>query len=107
MLKRIAGRQTCGGCQTPYNIFYTPPRLEAVCDLCGGDLYTPTDDNIHTSRYRLDVYTRQTVPLVEFFARRGLWREVDAVGDADTVIAFRTQAAGLPSRADEHPVPVD
>lgn len=107
LLKRIAGRQTCEGCQTPYNIFYTPPRLEAVCDLCGGDLYTRTDDNMQTARYRLDVYTRETLPLVEFFAGRGLLREVDAVGDVDTVIALVTQAAGLPSRANEHPVPVE
>jgi adenylate kinase len=107
LLKRIAGRQTCQVCQTPYNIFYTPPRLEAVCDLCGGDLYTRTDDNMQTARYRLDVYTRETFPLVEYFRGQGLLREVDAVGDVDSVIGLVTEAAGLPNRADDHPVPVD
>lgn len=96
LLKRIAGRQTCQLCQTPYNIFYTPPRLEALCDLCGGELYTRTDDNMQTARHRLDVYLRETFPLIEFFRGLDLLREVDAVGDVDEVIDLVTEAAGLP-----------
>ncbi len=97
LLKRIAGRQTCELCQTPYNIFYTPPRLEAICDLCGGNLYTRTDDSMQTARHRLDVYARDTFPLIEFFRDLGLLREVDAVGDVDAVIDLVTEAAALPT----------
>lgn len=92
LLKRIAGRETCGLCQTSYNIFYTPPRLEAVCDLCGGDLDTRSDDNIQTARRRLDIYSRETFPLIEYFRGEGMLREVDAVGDVETVIDRVTAA---------------
>jgi adenylate kinase len=97
LLKRIVGRQTCEVCQTPYTIFYTPPRLEATCDLCGGELYTRSDDNMQTARHRLDVYVRETAPLVEFFREQGLLREVEAVGEVDAVIDRVTAAAGLAS----------
>lgn len=93
LLRRIAGRQTCEMCQTPYNIFYTPARLEAVCDLCGGDLYTRSDDNMQTARHRLDVYSRETFPLIEFFRDRGLLHEVDATGDVEAVISAVTAVA--------------
>lgn len=99
LLKRIAGRQTCGRCQAPYNIFYSPPRLEAVCDLCGGELGTRSDDNMQTARHRLDVYQRETFPLIEYFRNAGLLREVDAVGDVETVIDRVTRALGLPADA--------
>lgn len=97
LLKRIAGRQTCRLCQTPYNIFYTPPRLEAVCDLCGGELHTRSDDNMSTARHRLDIYQQQTFPLLEFFRERGLLHEVDALGDVDAVTTRLVAALELPT----------
>jgi adenylate kinase len=87
LLKRIVGRQTCRVCQTPYNIYYTPPRDEGRCDLCGGQLYTRPDDNMETARHRLDVYMEQTMPLVEHYRNMGLLVEVNGLGDVHEVTA--------------------
>ena len=74
LLRRIIGRQTCRICQSPYNIFFSPTRVEAVCDLCGGDLHTRSDDNMETARHRLDVYEQQTRPLADFYRETGAVR---------------------------------
>jgi adenylate kinase len=79
-VKRIAGRRTCANCQTPYNVFLSPPRVEGVCDLCGGPLIQRTDEDEETVRRRLEVYRDSTAPLLKFYSERGLLREVDAVG---------------------------
>lgn len=52
---------------------------------------------MQTARYRLDVYRRETLPLIDFFGQLGLLREVDAVGDVDAVIDLVTEAARIPS----------
>ncbi len=85
LLRRLVGRQTCTRCGTAYSIFYSPARLEGVCDLCGGELYTRSDDNWETARHRLDVYDSQTFPLIELFREMGLLHEVDALGEVNDV----------------------
>jgi adenylate kinase len=84
-VKRIAGRRTCANCQTPYNVFFNPPRKEGVCDLCGGSLVERSDEDEATVRRRLEVYRESTAPLLKFYSERGLLREVDAVGSEDEV----------------------
>ena len=95
LLKRIVGRQTCRICQTPYNIYYTPPREESRCDLCGGTLYTRPDDNMETARHRLDVYLEQTAPLVEHYRALGLLHAVDGLGDIHEVTNRLVHGLGL------------
>jgi adenylate kinase len=85
LLRRIVGRQTCRICQYPYNIFYSPSRVEAVCDLCGGDLHTRTDDNMETARHRLDVYEQQTRPVADYYRNTSAVLEVDGAGEPDEV----------------------
>ena len=77
LLKRIAGRFTCRGCQATYNIYYSPPAEESVCDRCGDELYERSDDNWSTATHRLDVYFRQTLPMIEHYRELGLLHEVD------------------------------
>ena len=96
LLRRIVGRQTCRICQAPYNIFFSPTRLEAVCDLCGGDLHTRSDDNMETARHRLDVYEQQTRPLADYYCGMSVVLEVDGAGEPNEV-ADRI-AASLDSR---------
>ena len=62
------------------------PKVEGVCDVCGGELYTRKDDNIEAITNRLEVYRRQTEPLIEFYKARRLLRDVDAAPDAETVL---------------------
>jgi len=85
LLRRIVGRQTCRICQAAYNVFYLPSRQEAVCDLCGGDLHTRSDDNMETARHRLDVYEQQTRPLADFYRDAGVLLEIDGTGEPDEV----------------------
>jgi adenylate kinase len=79
-VKRIAGRRTCPNCQRPYNVFFDPPRVDGVCDACGGPLLQRTDEGERTVRRRLEVYRESTAPLLKFYSDRGLLREVDAEG---------------------------
>jgi adenylate kinase len=91
-VRRIAGRRTCANCQTPYNMFYSPSRVEGVCDGCGGPLVQRTDEDEGTVRRRLEVYRETTAPLLKFYSDRGLLREVDAEG-TEAEVAERVLAA--------------
>ena len=95
LLRRIAGRQTCRICQTAFNVFYQPPRQEALCDLCGGALHTRADDNMETARHRLDVYEQQTRPIAEYYRSEGLLLEVDGLGDPGEVFSRLVDALDL------------
>lgn len=95
LLKRIVGRQTCRMCQTPYNLYYSAPQEEGVCDECGGDLYTRSDDNMQTAQHRLDVYFQQTAPLIEHYRTLGLLHEVDGLGDIHEVTVRLVHELGI------------
>jgi adenylate kinase len=84
-VKRIAGRRTCANCQTPYNVFYSPPTVERVCDVCTGPVVQRTDEDEETVRRRLEVYRENTAPLLKFYSDRGLLREIDAEGTESEV----------------------
>lgn len=94
LLKRLTGRRTCAGCGKLYNVYFSPPEKEGVCDECGGQLKQRDDDNEATITRRLKVYESETTPLVAFYEARGLLRVVDAEGPIDEV--FRRLEAALP-----------
>lgn len=77
LLKRIAGRMTCRNCSASYNIYYSPPREEGICNWCGDELYERSDDNWATATHRLDVYLRQTLPMIEHYREIGMLHEID------------------------------
>ncbi len=97
VINRLAGRRVCRDCQAMYHTEYSPPRVEGVCDKCGGELYRRTDDEPDTVRNRLFVYYKQTSPLVGYYFANDVLttlhgdREMDAV-QADLMDAVkRTQ----------------
>jgi adenylate kinase len=67
VVKRISGRRSCPECKQVYNVFFDPPAKEDVCDNCGATLVQRADDTAETVRNRLDVYERQTRPLIEYY----------------------------------------
>ena len=67
----------CDKCGTSYHLKNNPPAAEGVCDKCGGKLVRRKDDNPETVQHRLEVYHRETEPLKEFYAQRGLLRSVE------------------------------
>jgi len=87
VVARLRDRWLCGSCGTIYNLSTKPPKVAGVCDVCGGALKQRTDDEPATVRARLEVYERETAPLVTYYADRGLLRNVDATGPADQVYA--------------------
>ncbi|MFN2591068.1 MAG: adenylate kinase [Actinomycetota bacterium] len=91
-VKRLAGRRTCRRCQRTYNVEFYPPKVDGVCDACGGVLVHREDDRELTVRRRLEVYYESTAPLWEFYASRGLLRVVDADGSEDEVTERAVEA---------------
>lgn len=85
LVKRLTGRRTCRQCGAMYHIMFNPPKKEDVCDNCDGELYQRDDDNERTVRSRLDVYEKQTHPLIQYYKQKGLLRPIDGVGSIETI----------------------
>lgn len=81
LVRRLASRWTCRQCQAPYNLYSSPPRQNGKCDRCGGELYQRPDDQPETVRKRLEVYTAQTAPLIDYY--RSLAKLVAVVGEGE------------------------
>ncbi|MFV9675869.1 MAG: adenylate kinase, partial [Anaerolineales bacterium] len=64
LIERLSGRRICRNCQAPYHVLFSPPREAETCDLCSGELYQRDDDQPETIKARLDVYHKQTAPLI-------------------------------------------
>lgn len=77
LIERLTGRRTCKNCGMMYHIKYKPPKVEGICDVCGGELYQRPDDNEETVRNRLKVYHESTAPLIDYYKRKGILKEVD------------------------------
>ena len=80
ILRRMSGRRVCEACGSSYNVEALPPRVEGICDNCGGKLIQRKDDTPETVRERLKVYHTETEPLVGFYAQRGLLKSVAVNG---------------------------
>lgn len=85
LIERLSGRRTCRNCQAPYHIHLSPPRKMQTCDLCGGELYQRDDDQPETIKARVEVYHKQTAPLIKYYEAADLLHEVDGSIDIDQV----------------------
>ena len=85
LIRRLTGRRLCRQCQTAYHLVSAPPKREGICDRCGGELYQRDDDSESTVRHRLEVYARQTAPLLDYYRGRGVLTTVKADGDVDAI----------------------
>ena len=86
LVNRIAGRRICPACGAGYHVTNIPPRVDGICDACGGALKVRKDDNPETAKNRLAVYQAQTVPLIEFYEARGVLRRVQGTGPIDEIV---------------------
>jgi len=87
VVRRLSGRRTCRDCSTPYHVALDPPAKRDTCDICGGTLQQRADDHESVITARLEVYARDTAPLLDFYRRRGLLAEIDGLGKHDDVLA--------------------
>ncbi len=82
---RITGRRVCPSCGASYHIKFNPPKIEGKCDVCHSDIVQRKDDTESTVKSRLEVYGRQTEPLVGYYEAQGVLSKVDGSGEIDQV----------------------
>ena len=82
--KRMTGRRSCTACCATYHVVANPPKMEGVCDNCGGELTIRKDDKPETVKNRLKVYHQETEPLIDFYKSRGKLKSVE---NRDTIEA--------------------
>ena len=87
IVSRMSGRRACVGCGATYHIKHIPPKTEGICDTCGQELILRDDDKPETVKNRLDVYHKQTQPLIDFYSGKGVLKAVDGTVDMQDVFA--------------------
>jgi adenylate kinase len=95
LLRRLTGRRVCRTCGHTYHLVSSPPKRAGVCDDCGGELYQRDDDAEATVRNRLEVYQRQTAPLLDYYRQRTLLATVPGEGPVATIRDAIRAAAGV------------
>ena len=83
LIRRISGRRVCKNCGAPYHVVTLKPKVEGVCDICGGPLYQRADDNEEALKVRLEHYVQSTKPLLDFYASEGLLKSFDSLVGKD------------------------
>jgi adenylate kinase len=95
LMKRLTGRRTCSKTGAVLNIYFSSAAELEACRKAGGELLQRDDDKEATIRNRLQVYERQTAPLVDYYTKKGLLTTVPATGEVDAVYARLKSALGL------------
>ncbi len=72
IIERLSTRRICKNCGAVYNVRYLKPKVEGVCDRCGGSLYQRADDNAEVIARRFEVYEKQTSPLIHYYKQKKL-----------------------------------
>jgi len=85
VVRRLSSRRQCRACSKIYNLSFSPPKMDGVCDDCGGELYQRDDDQVETIRSRLLVYNEQTRPLIEYYERNNKLVRIDGALGRDRV----------------------
>lgn len=99
LLRRLTGRRVCRACGRTYHVVSAPPKAANKCDACGGELYQRVDDSEATVATRLDVYRKQTSPLLDYYRGRNLLAEVAGEGSvAEVAEAIRKATNQVVSR---------
>ncbi|MDO4581308.1 MAG: adenylate kinase [Bacillota bacterium] len=94
LIVRLTGRRMCRDCGNIYHLLYNAPEKEDVCDSCGGQLYQRADDCEETVKNRLDVYEKQTAPLIEYYTRQGVLKTINGDQQINAVLAELGDALG-------------
>ncbi|MDO9026585.1 MAG: adenylate kinase [bacterium] len=85
LIKRLTSRRICSGCGAIYNLLFQSPIKDGLCDKCGGQLEQRVDDQRQTAENRLEVYLKQTQPLLEYYDSRKLLKQIDGNASPDKV----------------------
>ena len=94
IMERMSGRRVCESCGASYHLVAVPPKVAGVCDSCGGKLIQRKDDAPETVKDRLAVYHKETEPLKDFYAQRGLLKSVENQPSVEATTAAILKALG-------------
>ena len=94
LVRRLSGRFICRKCQAPYHNVSAPPKVAGKCDKCGGELYQRADDTAETVKKRIDVYIKETSPLINYYKKSKKLVEIKGEGNIDDIT--RNIVAALP-----------
>ncbi|MCQ2592294.1 MAG: adenylate kinase [Treponema sp.] len=86
VIRRLSTRRVCKACGANYNVLTLKPKVEGVCDKCGGELYQRDDDKQESILHRMDVYREQTEPLINFYKGKGKITDLDASIETDILL---------------------
>lgn len=85
ILERMTGRRVCPSCGASYHIKFNPPKVEGKCDACNSDLIQRKDDTEVTVKERLDVYNKQTQPLIDYYKNQDALLKVEGTKEINAV----------------------
>ena len=85
VVARLSGRRQCKKCGTGFHVLFNKSKKDGICDACGGELYQRDDDNEKTISDRLVVYKKQTAPLLEYYEKQGLLKNIKGTGSIDDI----------------------
>lgn len=85
LTRRITGRRTCKDCGEIYNIYSKPTKVEGVCDRCGGELTQRKDDNEESLKVRLDEYSNNTEPVIDYYEKKNMVSHINADASMDEI----------------------
>jgi len=85
IIRRLSGRRTCRNCSASFHIDFEKPKVAGVCDACQGELYQREDDKEEVVARRLEVYTEQTAPIIDYYSKAGLLKSISALGDVSEI----------------------
>ncbi|MCQ2247869.1 MAG: adenylate kinase [Treponema sp.] len=86
IIARLSNRRVCKNCKQNYNVKFMPPKVEGVCDKCGGELFTREDDKLESITHRLEVYRKETEPLIDFYRNLNKMIDIDSARDSGEVL---------------------
>jgi len=98
LVRRLTGRRTCKNCGAMFHILFHPPKVEGICDRCGGTLYQREDDKEETIRIRLNEYQRQTAPLIQYYQLKNCLRSIQGVGGQEEIFERIVRLLDMTSR---------
>jgi adenylate kinase len=87
IIKRLSGRRVCRGCGAISHVEFDAPKVEGICDSCGGELYQRVDDAESVIANRLAVYAEQTEPIISYYKSAGQLKSISAIGDVSEIAA--------------------
>lgn len=95
LIKRLSGRRVCRECGATYNLEFKPSKKTGICDICGGELYQRIDESEDAVKIRLDTYTHQTRPLIDYYTMKGQLININGDQSMDDVFKDIEKCLGV------------